>query len=248
MDKVLVGKFEAENKVEEKMLLERRILLEALQSNGIDAVNIDCKWPKDSFISHSGKVYKRKNYGFYADGGYVLNNDEFTLACSEVSFSDDMYTDTPDERYKLLQNLYGKNIFILPPPDKSLNFNLSPHIDLVVLPILERKLLFVDFMYYRTNHESLGLLCDKYNLTLKIVPNDYSKPSYPCNSLLIRNNGRISVVTNEINNKNFILTLRDYGLDIIDIPFEANCANGGSVHCATNTIPENYTGNIEDLL
>src|SRR3989344_6444566 len=151
MKKVLVGKFEAENKVEEKMLLERRILLESLQSNGIDAVNIDCKWPRDSFISHSGKVYKRKNYGFYADGGYILNNLEFSLACSEVSFNEDMYTDIPEERYKLLQNLYGENVFILPPPDKSLNFNLSPHIDLVVLPIPERKLLFVDFMYYRTN-------------------------------------------------------------------------------------------------
>ena len=160
MEKVLVGRIDPKNEAENNILLERIMLLEALQNNGIDTVNVDCKWPRDYFVSHSGKMYKRKNYGFYADGGYILNNPEFTLACSDVSFNEDMYIDTPEERYKLLQNLYGENVFILPPPDKSLNFNLSPHIDLVVLPIPEKKLLFVDFMYYRANHESLGLLCD----------------------------------------------------------------------------------------
>ena len=65
---------------------------------------------------------------------------------------------------------------------------------------------------------------------------------------MIKNNGRIIVATNNINNKGFISSLRDYGLDVIDVPFEANCSSGGSVHCATNTIPENYINNIEDLL
>jgi len=83
------------------------------------------------------------------------------------------------------------------------------------------------------------------------VENDYSKPSYPCNSLIIKKDGRIIVITNETDNKRFISRLlKDYDLDVIAVPFEVNCANGGSVHCATNTItiPDNYKGGIDDLL
>lgn len=236
------NKDKTEWKFEENMVNERKRLAKALEKNTINYKIVNSKWPRDDFVNHNGKIFSRDKYGFYADGGYILNNSEFTLACSEVSSEvpsiPNSFKDNSEKRYSKLQDLYGKDIFILPAPDLSWNQDMSPHIDLVVLPIPEIGTVFTDSRYYEEiAKDEIDNLSEKYQLKVSKVDNDYENPSYPCNSLILRQSKNPKVIVNSKGNKRFIDNLEKRGLETIAVPFSNNCFKGGGIRCATNTIP-----------
>jgi hypothetical protein len=120
MDHLLLGIFKPKerNKDEEFMLQERLQLAKVLERSGIEYALVNSKWVRDDFVNHNGKLYFRNDYGFYADGGYILNNPKFTSACSDVSKVEGENIHEPEKRFKILQQLYGDNVFVLPPPDQ----------------------------------------------------------------------------------------------------------------------------------
>jgi hypothetical protein len=194
------------------------------------------------------KLHLSSKNRFYADGGYIVHRPEFTLACANVSFDRGKTKHGSEERFKRLKRLYGNDIFILPSPDLGWNLNLSPHIDLVVLPIPEAGVIFVDKQYYNQNaHESIDNLCTRFGLKLEIVDNDYARPSYPCNSLVVTKGTDPLVITNSTGNEGFLRKLDDYCIEYLAVPFSNNCANGGSIHCATNALPERRLKEIADI-
>jgi hypothetical protein len=236
------------DKMTAEMMQERENLIRILDEAGIANKPVNVDWIRNYFVNKQGNILARKKYEFYADGGYILTNPKFTLACADVNIVDNKVIHNTEERAKILNLLY-KNCFILPSPDLTLNDSMSPHIDLVVLPIYEKNLLFVDSFYYNNlAKESINNLVNKYSLKLELLYNDYSCPSYPCNSLTLRNGGDISIIACEKGNDAFFSKLKEYGIRRIPVPFSTNCAAGGSIHCATNLLPEKELGKLEEVL
>ena len=238
MQTIVVGNFEATGIDREhhlKMLAERADLTNSLKQANIPFELTDTQWPRNSYVLFNGKRLDKEQLQLYADGGYILSHPRFTLACAEVSNPECLPKDDPNIRYQKLQELYGKDIFILPSPDLSLNDHMSPHIDLVVLPIHQKKILFVDHKYYfEIAKKEVDRVIQETKYKLIILPSNYQIPSFPCNSLIVEDREGLVAVTNSDRNRQFIDLLKAQGVKVIAVPFSANCSRGGSVHCATN--------------
>jgi hypothetical protein len=238
MDTVLVGVFEPKNNIEREMMHERRSLIEKLNETKVPCIAVHSIWPRDDFICHKSNVYFREKYGHYADGGYVRAYPDFTIACAGVSENEERgFADSPEQRIARLRSLYGPNIQIVPNPDYTLNDELRPHSDMVIFPITDKKIVFVDQIYLTAHRELIENFAQRYKLEIRGIKNDYDNPSWPCNTLSLRNGAGLVNVTNQTHNEAFIGQLQSLGHKVIGVPFMNNCRKGGSVHCATNTIP-----------
>lgn len=248
METLLVGMIEPSNKTVEAMMKERQGLLDLLARTSIPHRKVENIWPRDLFVSFKGEIYENEKQGRYADGGFIIVRDDFTLVCDKVSkglvaYEEDDY----HERFEKLTKLYGSNFHILPSPDIKLNQAMSPHIDLVLLPVPERKVLFADRRYNYDNPGVLRSLCRSLDFNLELVDHDYKNPSWPCNSVIVNHNGKLFALTNSIGNEDFTSRLMDYGIAPLAVPFYANCKEGGSLHCSTNTCGEDKIALAEKI-
>lgn len=239
MEKVLIGTFDAKTAQDKLRLEERAELAKRLKENGIPYQIVQSEWPRDCFVNFNGRVYTRKDHGFYADGGYILPNRDLTFACSAVSQGENGEIDSPELRFKKLKSLY-RNAQVMPAPNPLLNRFISPHIDLVLLPLMERGVLFADQNYFDENKQDIDGLPNRHGLRMELLAQDYTNPTWPCNTLILRRGEEIIAVTNEHANSGLIPKLARLGVKVITTPFSHNCRVGGSVACATNTIPEGY--------
>jgi hypothetical protein len=246
---IILGKPNEDSAIGKQIIKERKQLIEKLEKNKIPFEIVNKKWPRDYFVNHLGNIYTKKQFENYGDGGFILNYPEFTLACSEVYKNEDGRSKhSVEKRHEILKELYGNNLQIFSSPDLRLNRELSPHIDMVLLPIPQRKVLFVDKNYYRSNKKDITRFCEKNSLKIELVINNYETPSWPCNSLLFGEDGDLTAITNSNSEKSFNSRLKNYDIKIIDIPFMSNCFKGGSIHCATNTVPEDKLEEIIEYL
>lgn len=237
MEKTIIGLPTLNGNSNKAQLEERLNLICAFEKAGIPFIKTSVEWPRDLFINFFGKVYTRGKYGLYADAGYIIPTPSITLVCSEVSVNENEQRDSPEERYKKLSGLYGK-VQILPPPERRLNKFISPHLDLVLLPIPEKEILFVDRTYYQKNKEEVDTATERCGLKVETVGQDYNSPSWPCNTYLVNNGQEIIAFTNSEGNSQFIRRLSQLGIKVFGVPFSRNCAIGGSIKCATNSIPQ----------
>jgi len=244
---LIVGIIEPTNSTQDKMVSEREQLLDILNQNSIPCRKVEHNWPRDLFVSFKGQILEERDHYRYADGGHIVVRPEFTLVCAEVGKLATFERDKPEERYEKLLNLYGPNFHILPSPNTKLNNSMCPHIDLVVLPIPERGVLFADRRYVMDNRRVIPDLCDKLSLNLELVDNDYKNPSWPCNSVIINNDGKLFAITNSDQNESFMSRLNAYGITPLAVPYSENCMQGGSIHCSTNTCPQNKLAEVERL-
>lgn len=245
---LLVGAFRPLNNEEDDMMCEREQLLDILEENSIPYEKVDYPWPRDLFVSFKGKVLEDKHHGKYADGGFITVRPEFTLVCAEVSKKAAPFErDNPEKRHEKLLNLYGPNFYILPTPNVKLNDSMSPHIDLVVLPVPERGVLFADRRYTMDNRRAIFDICDKLSLNLELVDNDYKNPTWPCNSVIINDDGKLFALTNSDQNEIFMSRLRAYGITPLAVSYSKNCEQGGSTFCSTNTCPMDKLSQVEKL-
>jgi len=245
---LVIGIIKPVNHEEDDMMHERQQLLDLLEQNSIPYDKVEHPWPRDLFVSFNGKILEEKEHYRYADGGFVIVRPEFTLICDEVSKKAIISgRDKPEKRYEKLINLYGPNFHILPAPNVKLNEAMPPHIDLVILPIPERGVLFADRRYTMDNRRTITNLCNKLNLNLELVDHDYKNPSWPCNSVIINNDGRLFAITNSDKNEHFISRLNSYGITSLATPYSANCQQGGGIFCSTNTCPRDKFSQVEKL-
>jgi hypothetical protein len=248
MDLVLVGVFEPKDESEREMLEERVSLIAKLESHKVPFLAVDSIWPRDDFVFFNNKLLSRKIYGHYADGGYVRSYPQFTVACAGVSEDENSgKTDSTDDRLRKLRKLYGKNIQIIPDPNYTLNDELRPHSDMVIFPIPDKRLVYVDAIYYKENNDAIDNFSKRFNLGVRTVFNNYGVPSWPCNTLSIKDENRTINITNIVGNGDFIHQLEELGNKVISLPFMANCKRGGSVNCATNTIPRDKAYLLKEI-
>jgi len=239
---LLIGLFEPSSShahdVETEMLNERLNLIHKLEARQIKYVAVNEMWPRDTFVYHNGKISANRDFGHYADGGYLYAFSGFTVACSGIS--EDEKTgkiDTSNERLQKLRRLYGDHIDIMPPPNYELNDTLRPHVDMIMLPIPQKNVVFVDRAYYREHSGTVNLFCERHKFDLNLTDNDYQNPSWPCNTEIISAKDNLIAITNSLSNRSFIDKLENIGIEAICVPFGYNCGQGGSVHCATNQVP-----------
>jgi hypothetical protein len=221
--------------------LERLVLRNTMESVGVPIVPVEVSWPRDYLVSHKGKVHLKKERGFYADGGYVLSRPNFTMICADVSRDwDGNDIDSIDVRTAKIKSMYGENAFVFAAPDPDMDPAICPHIDLMMLPIVERKILFVDAKYLSRHKVAIDQFSSRNSLEVRQVGDNYNKRSWPCNSFIYNNGHDIyAFVEKEVPN-DFTHTLADLGITVIRVPFINNCSTGGSVHCATNSVPLKY--------
>lgn len=232
----------------ECVLEERKNLVNLFMGLSLPYKTVDSFWPRDFFVSHREKIHLRKKYGNYADGGYVLAFPKFVVALADISRREDDFLDSPDERYERLRHLYGVNTRILPNLNLRLNPNLRQHVDMVLLPIPKRGICFVDRSYYIENRDVLERFGEANEMKLLQVEHDYSKPTWPCNSLILENGGVMFAIVNSDVNSSFRARLVNYDVRPIDTPFFSNCRQGGGIHCATNSVPESFLKKADELV
>ncbi|MBD3310115.1 hypothetical protein GF351_02760 [Candidatus Woesearchaeota archaeon] len=267
---LLVGVMEPEKeispsdrKVSVKMMEERDELMKNLDKEGIPYTRVWSKWPQDDFVSHKGEVFLRKDYGFYADGGYVFALDSMIIVGEHASRRQKGYNHTPEQRGRILKMIFGETDYVvLPSPDCRWHPDMVPHIDLVSLPVPQKAKMYVDKRYLDMTKNSckddaqrilgrrgnvLEEITERLGMELKAVRHDYSRPSYPCNTQVVEHEGDLYAITNS-DSKEFVHMLRKDGFRVIAVPFSANCSRGGSVHCATNLCPADKVEEIAGFL
>ena len=254
---VLVGGIGAWKKVKPKeveiarqVIAERRELMRLLSDFGIPYKPVSVSWPRNSYVFHDNRIYTRKEHSYYADGGMILAYPNFTLASSDVSlFPRQKDPHSLGEVMNKLERLYGENVAVLPSP-RHVSAKYADHIgdiDLVLLPIPERGVLFVDESYDHGAQRSVDEVCERFNLKKQLVSQDGFRPCWPCNSFIFKTEN-ISMIANSASGSDFLNRIRDLGIELITLPFSGNNYYNGSIRCATNSLPKNYPRNIESLL
>ncbi|MFT4325939.1 MAG: hypothetical protein ACMXYK_00365 [Candidatus Woesearchaeota archaeon] len=236
---VEVGFFNPRNPEEQYMVKERKVLEETLNELGVSCKHSPSKWPRDEYVFSNGTKLQSSEHGFYADGGYVLHNNNLTFVCNKVSETwNGEQTETIAERTEKLRNLYHNNIYMLPSPDPDMDDAICPHIDLMVLPISEKRIVFVDEIYLKRHQSYLTKTMGENKLRIIPVGDTRNQRYWPCNSLLIsdkdNNRNQTVCITAAPENSSFFKTLKEYNILPVRIPFSNNCKEGGSINCATN--------------
>lgn len=242
--------FYAEQGVEsaKEVIEERKGLIRILRELGFSFKVAQSAWPRNLFVCHNGRVYKRSQHGSYADGGMILNYSDFSFASSAVSSSSRLKDPSSQkEVLNKLKRLYGENIVILPTPFEAspvFGFELnSDDIDLYMLSVPERKRLYVDSIYYKEFQREIDESCEKFGLKKKLVEQNGLK-SFPCNAQVFKN-GNLFMIANSDSPKSFLDDVRDLGIELKTLPFSRNCQHNGSIRCATNSAPNQYVFDIE---
>lgn len=240
---VIVGMFKPKGKQEESALKERSNLVRDLTRAHVTHRQVAEMWPRDSFVYHEGFIHRQSQHGNYADGGYLLNFPGLVMCSAAISESEEETRDiTGVLAYRTLKlwRLYRERAEVLPPPKLNLNETLVPHIDYVVLPVPQKRVLFVDEDYFLENKEDVKKFCANKAYNLETVYNDYENPTWPCNSLVIETQKGLTAFINSDSDGRFVHALERHGIIPIGIPFSTNCRLGGGIHCATNNVPRSY--------
>jgi hypothetical protein len=223
---ISTGKIVCDRNLESQVMREREKLVDAISQVTSKVCTAEVDWAKNYFVSSQNRIYSRKKHGFYADGGHIIPTQRVTFACANVKTEEQ----TPQQRYAKLTTMYGEHV-IVPEPGEW-HKSISPHIDLVLLPIPEHDLLFVDTKYYTLHKDCIDVIGKKYQFEICPLPQDYDKPQYPCNSLVIREDDSVFIIGNQHNE--FERQLQNKHLEHKLISFRTNALSGGSTACATN--------------
>mgnify|MGYP001578883935 FL=1 len=236
-DTILVG---TPRNIDHEFIDERENLVKILDKECFAAKKADVCWPRDCFVNHNGRILKENEHGAYADGGYVVDFPGFILASVVVSFH---FGDSPEERISKLKKIYpDSKIRILNAPYWSTpDIPYTAHIDLVVLPIPQRKLLIVDDIYLRNNKKEIEFLLEETGFQFETVPS--CNGQFPCNSLVAE--GRDNLIV--FGPPGLGVVLPKYDIRYVELDMRKNFIDGGGVRCATNILPANYKGELDFL-
>lgn len=247
---VIVGMFEPRGKHQECALEERRKLIRNLIKLNVSQRRVKEMWPRDSFVYHEGSLHCQAFHGNYADGGFLLNFPSLIM-CSDAISEDEAKTRNSSAilayRQLKLWRLYRERAEVLPSPNLEKNPNIVPHIDYVVLPIPQKKVIFVDEDYFIRYEDDVSRFCDRRGFRFETVYNDYENPSWPCNSLVLETPMGLTAFVNSDSDGRFIHSLESYGIRVVGLPFSNNCRMGGGIHCATNSVPRSYINSALNL-
>lgn len=220
-------------------------LISFLEKEGITTDNSrKWVWPRDDYIFHNNLFFSAYKCGNWAIGGAHLFTKDYVLV---PEIFPNFVNRTKEEVTKIFCDSFNvKRCHFMP------IMNDKHHLDLYLLILPDLGVLVSDSEYYRTNKQIIDEVAKKEDLDTIVVPNPDASispllktKSYPTNSLdIMQESGKLLVYTAKPDVESpLVSALKNYDVQVIEVPFRRILLSGGSIRCKTNFTPRSYNFN-----
>ncbi|MFH1637685.1 MAG: hypothetical protein ABIB71_04655 [Candidatus Woesearchaeota archaeon] len=203
-------------------------LLRLLEKLEYEVAECEEVWPRDHYAYHNNNYIRACDLDSLGEGGfYAYGRDYVIISESAIGRRDDI---------ELLENFLKANVHTLDYFQENYN-NCTKHwehIDLTVLPIPQREIIFVDNRHYVQQKKRLHEIAEIEKQ--KLVPIVTASKKWPLNSLVLEKEGEAIVITNSLC-KMFTETLKKHDIRTYTVRISKRPGYGGSIRCATNITP-----------
>lgn len=204
-------------------------LLKVLEKLECEVVEVHDPWPRDHYAYHDNNYIREFDLDSLGEGGYYAYGKNYIIISEKaIANKDDA---------ELVSNFFGANVHILKPikPLRKSSMIEWGHIDLTVLPVPQRDIIFVDKRHYVQQKKKLHEIAEMENQ--KLIPVYTVSKNFPLNSLVLEKNGEAVVITNSSFCRSFIKALAKEDIEVHSVKMYERPKKGGSIRCASNIAP-----------